>query len=95
MPDKEKVITHFRDAIEASGCDNKWRFVRVDILEEAIALLKEQETSYRNCGDDIYDDEIVTKWKCNACGNIVYGKCTSKLMFRYCSNCGRAVKWDD
>ena len=43
MTDREKVISHFRDAIEASGCDNKWRFVRVDILEEAVALLKEQE----------------------------------------------------
>lgn len=42
MIDREKVIQHFEDAIEASGSDNKWRFVRVDILEDAITLLKEQ-----------------------------------------------------
>lgn len=48
MADREKVITHFRDAIEASGDGNKWRFVRVDILEDAIDLLKEQEPRLLN-----------------------------------------------
>jgi len=43
MSDRETVINHFVDAIEAAGDGNKWRFVRVDILEDAIALLKAQE----------------------------------------------------
>lgn len=43
MPDRETVIQHFQDAIEASGNNNKWRFVRLDIIEKAIALLKAQE----------------------------------------------------
>lgn len=43
MPDREKVISHFQDAIEASGAGNHWRFVRVDMIEDAIALLKAQE----------------------------------------------------
>lgn len=44
MPDREKVITHFKDAIEASGNNNnKWRFVRVDVINDALELLKGQE----------------------------------------------------
>ena len=43
MTDCEKVIRHFQDALEASGNGNHWRFVRADILEDAIVLLKEQE----------------------------------------------------
>ena len=42
MTDCERVIRHFQDALEASGSGNHWRFVRKDIIEDAIALLKEQ-----------------------------------------------------
>jgi hypothetical protein len=43
MNNQETVIRHFQDAIEASGNNNKWRFVRLDIIEDAIELLKAQE----------------------------------------------------
>lgn len=43
MTDREMVIQHFQDAIEASGNGNKWRFVRLDIIEKAISLLNEQD----------------------------------------------------
>ena len=43
MADREKVIGHLNDCIEASRRDNTWVFVRKDIVEDAIALLKEQE----------------------------------------------------
>lgn len=42
MADREKVITHFKDAIEAFG-NNKWCFVRVDVINDALELLKGQE----------------------------------------------------
>ena len=42
MIDREKVIQHFKDAIEASESNHKWRVVRADILEDAITLLNEQ-----------------------------------------------------
>lgn len=51
MADIDKVITHFKDAIEASGDGNKWRFVRVDIIEDAIELLKEREPVFVGCSD--------------------------------------------
>ena len=43
MPNRETVIRHFQDAILASGSGNRWRFVRADIIEDALALLREQE----------------------------------------------------
>ena len=42
MSDLERIVTHFKDAIEASGNGNMWRFVRVDIIEDAVELLKKQ-----------------------------------------------------
>ena len=41
--DREKVIGHLNDCMEASRRDNTWVFVRKDIVEDALALLKEQE----------------------------------------------------
>lgn len=43
MMDSEKVIGHLNDCMEASRRDNTWVFVRKDIVEDAIVLLKEQE----------------------------------------------------
>lgn len=44
MTDRDKVISHFQDAIEASGKGNRWRFVRVDIIEDALELLKADQS---------------------------------------------------
>ena len=41
--DREKVIGHLNDCMEASRRDNTWVFVRKDIVEDALALLKEQQ----------------------------------------------------
>ena len=41
MPDREKVICHLNDCIEESRLDDTWVFVRKDIVEDAIVLLKE------------------------------------------------------
>ena len=43
MVDREKVIGHLNDCMEASRRDNTWVFVRKDIVEDALDLLKEQE----------------------------------------------------
>ena len=102
MPDREKVITHFRDAIEASGCDNKWRFVRVDILEEAIALLKEQDTvehalsvlkahGWQDGGEAVKPQPTGIEPNYN-CGN-----CRMPIQqgYPFCPWCGREVEWDE
>lgn len=41
--DREKVIGHLNDCMEASRADNGWVFVRKDIIADALALLKEQD----------------------------------------------------
>lgn len=82
MTDREKVITHFNDAIEASGNGNTWRFVRVDVLEDAIKLLKEREpVKPKQMG-------TVTHWY--ACG-----ACQMPVDYEdaYCRGCGRGLKW--
>ena len=47
MPDREKVMGHLNDCMEASRRDNTWVFVRKDIVEDALALLKEQADEIR------------------------------------------------
>ena len=87
MADRENIINHFRDAIEASGNNNKWRFVRVDVIEDAVELLKEQEP-------------VEPKWASGikGSGDALCGSCWAWLFdhsWAYCPRCGKAVKWDD
>ena len=46
MADREKVIGHLNDCMEASRRNNTWVFVRKDIVENAIELLKKQDKRY-------------------------------------------------
>jgi uncharacterized protein with PIN domain len=93
MPDREKVIGHLNDCMEASRRDNTWVFVRKDIVEDALAMLKEQEAVKP------YID--IDEAKCPICkvkltrqeligDNVLY-----EDFFDYCPHCGKAVKWDD
>ena len=73
MPDREKVIGHLNDCMEASRRDNTWVFVRKDIVADAIDLLKKQENKklidadklreklgFAECCEDCKRDS----WKC-------------------------------
>ena len=44
MCDREKVIGHLYDCLVASRPENMWVFVRKDIVGDALALLKEQDS---------------------------------------------------
>lgn len=66
MSDREIVMQHFQDAIEASGNNNKWRFVRLDIIEKTLAILKEQEPVIVRCKDCKHWD-ITTRKEGNDC----------------------------
>lgn len=51
MTDREKVIGHLNDCVEASRRENTWVFVRKDIVEDALSMLKEQSEIVRcKCG---------------------------------------------
>ena len=43
MPDREKVVGHIYDCLAESGPGDLWVLVRIDIVEDALALLKEQQ----------------------------------------------------
>lgn len=90
MLDREKVIYHLNDCMEASRRDNTWVFVRKDIVEDAIALLKEQETTStaesrlfhcEKCGYGIDDIYLSNEYDFD-------------IDPHYCPNCGRKVKWE-
>lgn len=108
MPDREKVIKGleycmggcqvscfkcpYRDIGEIPpDCLDNCR-----ILQDAVELLKEQEAikPYMD-----YDGQDV--WRCGKCGNSLMHPSyyesdeDQKNHIRYCSHCGRAVKWDD
>ena len=87
MPDRENVIGHFQDAITASGAGNRWRFVRVDMIEDAITLLREQEPVEPHIEHDSDDDTWY--YGCGACHKAIDFK------DRFCRHCGRRAKWDD
>ena len=97
MTDREKVITHFNDAIEASGNGNTWRFVRVDVLEDAIKLLKERKYEPviktnvpHNFSNGVGWNPGRTNWyACGACNGAI------DLNDKYCRHCGVEVKWED
>lgn len=92
MTDVDKVIQHFQDAIEASGNNNKWRFVRLDIIEDTISLLKEQDAKHviqdRQC--EVEPNVWERKGFCPKCHQEVLW--THNRLF--CGFCGQAVKWE-
>ena len=90
MPDRGTVISHFQDAIVASGAGNHWRFVRADIIEDAIALLREQEPVDAVRDKESYGKDDFGAWW-YACGN-----CHGVIDYKdkFCRHCGREVKWD-
>lgn len=97
MPDREKVIRHFQDAITASGAGNRWRFVRVDMIEDAITLLREQEPVEPAPEHPV----VINTLACGECHaqvarwDTVRGKRVYLFRAKYCPECGRKVKWDE
>ena len=94
MTDRKKVIEHFKDAITASGDGNKWRFVRADIIADAISLLEAQEPIAPKAMDTAIPAgktavRIIKTYWCGECGEAV-----TKFGNNFCPKCGRKVLWD-
>ena len=94
MPDREKVIKHIADCIDAvDGLTSvQWVLVKLDELKGALNLLEAQEP---------VDPEVdVDEWRCGKCGHPLEHQemLGSNVLFHeqyaYCPNCGRKVKWD-
>ena len=93
--DREKVISGLKchvnlkchncpyvDAIHpAYGCHLE------ELIADALALLKEQEPI--PCGEKIKAGDVVLDfYECGYCKNAI------RKPWRYCSFCGKAVKWE-
>ena len=101
MSDREKIIKAFEihndRSVDCTECPcNSDDSCLEDIMEDVLALLKEQEAikPYMD-----YDGQDV--WRCGKCGNSLMHPSyyesdeDAKNYIRYCSHCGRGVKWDD
>ena len=96
MVDREKIIkglgdisAYFRSTLDAMiGGTFACELFRVyaETAESAIALLKAQEPVRPIPG--LWDRDIQL-FNCGACG----GEIGAKGISKYCSHCGRAVKW--
>lgn len=104
MIDREKVIGHLKDCMEASRRDNTWVFVRKDIVADAIALIKEREAkhtikqTYHVMMNQDYENPVeVTRydWLCPTCKSLL---CRDIDViddnYHFCKVCGQAVKWE-
>ena len=91
MTDREKII----DAIEkAKKQSEEYAQDRIIVpFKEAdmiLAILKEQEAVKRTYRTGINGFSII--WTCGACGSDLH---PNNAKAKYCSNCGKPVKWDD
>ena len=88
MPDREKVLAYLNSEIyraEQSVNDIWLECVEVKLLRDALSLLKEQEAVEPKRGFAWTQKA----WFCGACGFRL------NKAGRFCSKCGRAVKWDE
>ena len=97
MPDREKVIKALEVCIpldEGENCPTECPYYRdvcygsSQMMRDALTLLKEQEAVkpilIREGRNKHYNNYV-----CQGCDNeLVYGQ-------NYCSECGRAVNWDE
>lgn len=102
MPDLEKVIKGLECAVvgitsneECSKCAYQpYRFGRCkwDVMADALELLKEQEPLkpvLKQFKLGFHTDAVRIEPCCGGCGRKL------ETWYKYCSYCGRAVKWDE
>lgn len=89
MTDTEKVIGHLNDCMEASRRDNTWVFVRKDIVEDAIVLLKDQEIGHWIFLTDCSNSGVY----CSECNTKVFDSYPFKKKLSYfCPHCGTRME---
>lgn len=89
MPDREKIISHLNDCMEESKLDDTWVFVRKDIVEDTIGLLKEQEPEWEHLWDA---PDGTFKGRCKKCGYVHFFIEGHDKQYKFCPQCGRSVK---
>ncbi len=93
MPDKEKVMNALERCEPYGLCvDDSCPYFRVaacleKLRQDALALLKEQETKQAIITTNSYGTKF---YHCPRCNRDLYAYPRQS----YCSNCGQAVKWE-
>ena len=89
MPDMEKVICHFDDCLKAAKPGSQWLFVRKAIVEDAIVILKAQESEWLE--DALPGQEYGTTWACRKCMHSIHRPYVWNPYnsgYKCCPNCG-------
>ena len=84
MVDLEKVIKGLQEAVDWLSTETSLTVVDQWVVRDALALLKAREPI--EPVQDMVGDALF--WICGKCGHDI---CSTDW---YCSNCGRAVKWE-
>ena len=86
--DREKVIKHIIAEISiAKTCKKDFASVDIDMLSDALALLKEQE-AIKPKSKVRHGAYAQIQHFCGNCNAMLHGKP------KFCSECGRKVKWE-
>lgn len=77
----------------------EWGCHLEELIADALVLLKEKEPVEVIEDGEVYEGwmsetESVKCWKCNGCDTAIYIGNDKPLHFKYCWNCGKAVKWE-
>ena len=93
MTDREKVIRHIIAEIGiAKTCKKDFALVDIDMLSDALSMLKEQETV-----KPVRDKETGRIWLCGNCGTYVGFEDNDpndpNEFDKYCRECGHPVLW--
>lgn len=90
MDDREKVVEALEMSYKYSNVDENNALVPQQLVRDALALLKAQEPvkpTWYQVG------RWFKTWRCGACGGtLVFRNGEDKP--NYCTDCGRAVKWE-
>ena len=94
MPDREKVIRHIIAEINiAKTCKKDFALVDIDMLSDALSMLKEQEAV-----EPVLDKQTGRIWLCGKCGTYVGFEDNDphdqNEFDKYCRECGRPVLWE-
>lgn len=87
MPDMEKVIKAYEDFVNGYICFSKSDDYEYEMHKAVLALLKEQKAVKPEC-------RIIFDVPYYFCGNCKTMLNMYAVKAKYCSNCGKQVKWE-
>lgn len=92
--DREKVIKELHDArryLEDKEWSDRGASPHIDAINNALDLLKEQETEWEHLWDA---PDGTYKGRCKKCGFVHFFIENHDGQYRFCPSCGKAVKWN-